>query len=107
MVAKKAFKVAYVCFKELWKVSLTIFLFFKKKVYDGVENIVYICLILLRRNGTMVLWNGIYACFSAVYYIKNNMKAGENIVYLSAFVCSFLKNNIAISISLQIRIEEI
>ena len=105
MVAKKAFKVAHVYFKELWKVSLTIFLFFKKKVYDNVENIVYICLILLRRNGTMVLWNGIYACFSAVYYIKNNMKAGENMVYLSAFACSFLKNNIAISISSQIRIE--
>ena len=76
-------------------------------MYDNVENIVYICLILLRRNGTMVLWNGIYACFSAVYYIKNNMKAGENIVYLSAFICSFLKHNIAISISLQIRIEEV
>ena len=76
-------------------------------MYDNVENIVYICLILLRRNGTMVLWNGIYACFSAVYYIKNNIKAGENIVYLSAFVCSFLKHNIAISISLQIRIEEV
>lgn len=29
--------------------------FFKKKVYENVENIVYICLILLRRNGTMVL----------------------------------------------------
>ena len=76
-------------------------------MYDNVENIVYICLILLRRNGTMVLWDGIYACFSAVYYIKNNMKAGENMVYLSAFACSFLKNNIAISISLQIRIEEV
>ena len=35
------------------------------------------------------------------------MKAGENMVYLSAFACSFLKNNIAISISLQIRIEEV
>ena len=74
-------------------------------MYDNVENIVYICLILLRRNGTMVLWNGIYACFSAVYYIKNNIKAGEHIVYLSAFVCSFLKHNIAISISSQIKIE--
>lgn len=29
--------------------------FLKKKVYENVENIVYICLILLRRNGTMVL----------------------------------------------------
>ena len=76
-------------------------------MYDNVENIVYICLILLRRNGALVLWDGIYACFSAVYYIKNNMKAGENIVYLSAFVCSFLKNNIAISISSQVRIEEV
>ena len=76
-------------------------------MYDNVENIVYICLILLRRNGTMVLWHDIYACFSAVYYIKNNMKAGEHIVYLSAFVCSFLKHNIAISISSQIRIEEV
>lgn len=81
--------------------------FFLKKSYDNVENIVYICLILLRRNGTMVLWNGIYACFSAVYYIKNNIKAGKNMVYLSAFVCSFLKNNIAIPISSQIRIEDI
>ncbi len=53
----------------------------------------------------MVLWHGIYTCFCAVYYIKNNMKADENIVYLSAFACSFLKNNIAISISSQIRIE--
>ena len=76
-------------------------------MYDNVENIVYICLILLRRNGTLAFWNGIYACFSAVYYIKNNMKAGENMVYLSAFVCSFLKNNIAISISSQVRIEDI
>lgn len=35
------------------------------------------------------------------------MKADENMVYLSAFACSFLKNNIAIFISLQIRIEDI
>ena len=35
------------------------------------------------------------------------MKAAENIVYLSAFACSFLKHNIAISISSQVRIEEV